>query len=49
MDTVAPPDAQNAVYDAAACSKKRYIYAKYIHERINAFEDRVLAFFHPMV
>ena len=48
MDTVAPPDAQNAVYDAAACSKKRYIYAKYIHERINAFEDRVLAFFHPM-
>ena len=49
MDTIAPPDAQNAVYDAASCDKKRYIYVKYIHERINAFEDRVLAFFHPMV
>ena len=49
MDTIAPPDAQNAVYDAASCDKKRYIYVKYIHERINAFEDRVLAFFHSMV
>ena len=49
MDTIAPPDAQNAVYDAASCNKKRYIYVKYTHERINAFEDRVLAFFHPMV
>ena len=39
MDTIAPPDAQNAVYDAASCDKKRYIYVKYIHERINAFED----------
>ena len=46
MDTIATPDAQNAVYDAATCSKKRYFYAKYAHERINAFEDRVLAFFH---
>ena len=47
MDTVAPPSAQDAVFDAATCAKKRYVYAKYIHERINAFEDRVLAFFHP--
>lgn len=47
MDAAAPPKAQCAVYAAAACPKRHELYPKYAHERVNAFEDRVLAFLHP--
>ena len=46
MDAVTPPAAQDAVYAALACQKERLIYAKHIHERINDFEDELLAFLH---
>ena len=34
-------------YNRAACAKKELAtYPKFVHERINDFEDRLLAFMH---
>ena len=46
MDTVAPPEGQYAVYNRMRCEKKMKVYPKYIHERVNAFENELLAFLH---
>ena len=48
MDAVSPPAAQDAVYAALACPKRRLYYAKHIHERVNDFEDELLCFLHTV-
>lgn len=47
MDEIAPWQEQCAVYGAVSAPKRHFLYPKYIHERINAFEDRLLVFLHP--
>ncbi len=47
MDAVAPPEKQAAVYRAVHGPVKHLLYPKYIHERINAYGDQLLAFLHP--
>ena len=47
MDPVSPPAAQQAVYEGASCKKRLLVYPKHAHERVNAFEDELLAFLHP--
>lgn len=47
MDAAQPPLGVYAVANRAACSKKQLVtYPKFVHERINDFEDRVLSFMH---
>ena len=46
-DAVAPPEKQAAVYRAVHGPVKHLLYPKYIHERINAYGDQLLAFLHP--
>ncbi len=46
MDEVASPESQYAVYNHAECEKHHFIYPKYIHERINAFENEYVKFLH---
>lgn len=47
MDPVSPPAAQRAVFKGASCKKRLLVYPKHAHERVNAFEDELLAFLHP--
>ncbi len=47
MDTISPPKTQVPVYDAVASRKKHFLYPKFIHERINHFEDQMIVFLHP--
>ena len=47
MDQVAPPEGQFAIYNRMNCTKRMKVYPKYIHERVNAFENEFLAFLHP--
>ncbi len=49
MDSIAPPENQLVVYSAVQGPKGHYLYPKYVHERINAFEDRLIVFLHPAV
>lgn len=44
MDTYAPPKGQAAIYNHLKCEKKWKIYPKYIHERVNFFENEFVAF-----
>ena len=46
MDGVAPPAAQLAAFEHAACDKRLVTYPKYGHERLNDFENRHLSFMH---
>ena len=46
MDTVAPPEGQYAIYNNIVCDKKIKVYPKYVHERVNFFENEFLAFLH---
>ncbi|MCI6507051.1 MAG: acetylxylan esterase [Paratractidigestivibacter faecalis] len=47
MDAAQPPLGCYAAYNRAACAKKELAtYPKFVHERINDFEDRLLAFMH---
>lgn len=46
MDEVAFPESQYAIYNHAACEKRHFVYPKYIHERINAFENEYVKFLH---
>ena len=46
MDQVAPPEGQYAAYNRMTCPKHMKVYPKYIHERVNAFENEFLAFLH---
>lgn len=45
MDTAADPKGQFAVFNGLECDRRHIIYAKYAHERINAFENEVVDFF----
>lgn len=45
MDTVSDPKGQFAVCNGLECDRRHIIYAKYAHERINAFENEVVDFF----
>lgn len=45
MDAVSDPGGQIALFNGLACDRRHIIYAKYAHERINAFENEVLDFF----
>lgn len=45
MDTAADPKGQFAVFNGLECDRRHIIYAKYAHERINAFENEVVYFF----
>lgn len=44
MDTVAPPEGQYAIYNRLTCPKGIKVYPKYVHERVNFFENEFLAF-----
>lgn len=46
MDTAALPQTQGVLYDHAPCKKEFVAYPKYAHERINDFENKLLAFCH---
>ena len=46
MDTTAPPDTQDAVFRCASGEKRQIRYPKYIHERINFYENELLKFLH---
>ena len=46
MDAVARPLTQYAAYNRAGCAKRLAVYPKYGHERLNDFENRLLAFMH---
>ena len=46
MDAVARPLTQYAAYNRAGCAKRLVVYPKYGHERLNDFENRLLAFMH---
>ena len=45
MDAVSDPKGQFAVFNGLECDRRHIIYAKYAHERINAFENEVIDFF----
>lgn len=45
MDTVSDPKGQFAVFNGLECDRRHIVYAKYAHERINAFENEVIDFF----
>ncbi len=45
MDAAADPKGQFAVFNGLECDRRHIIYAKYAHERINAFENEVVDFF----
>lgn len=45
MDTQSNPRGQFAVFNGLGCDRRHIVYAKYTHERINAFENEVLDFF----
>jgi cephalosporin-C deacetylase-like acetyl esterase len=45
MDAVSDPKGQLAVFNGLECDRRHIIYAKYAHERINAFENEVVDFF----
>ena len=45
MDAVSDPKGQFAVFNGLECDRRHIIYAKYAHERINAFENEVVDFF----
>lgn len=45
MDDISDPHDQIALFNGLACDRRHIIYAKYAHERINAFENEVLDFF----
>ena len=45
MDAVSDPRGQFAVFNGLECDRRHIIYAKYAHERINAFENEVVDFF----
>lgn len=44
-DTVCPPKAQCAVYNALRCPRKRYVFPGRGHEEIQQFDDMLLDFF----
>lgn len=47
MDAQQPSLGCYAVFNRTACTKKELVtYPKFVHERINDFEDRLLAFMH---
>lgn len=45
MDAASDPKGQFAVFNGLECDRRHIIYAKYAHERINAFENEVVDFF----
>lgn len=45
MDAMSDPKGQFAVFNGLECDRRHIIYAKYAHERINAFENEVVDFF----
>ena len=45
MDAASDPKGQFAVFNGLECDRRHIIYAKYAHERINAFENEVVNFF----
>lgn len=45
MDIASDPKGQFAVFNGLECDRRHIIYAKYAHERINAFENEVVDFF----
>lgn len=45
MDTLSDPKGQFAVFNGLGCDRRHIVYAKYAHERINAFENEVVDFF----
>lgn len=46
MDEVAPPEGQYAIYNRLTCAKRKKVYPKYAHERVNFFENECLRFLH---
>ena len=44
MDDVAPAATQKAAFERMTCPKRLVTYPKYVHERLNDFENRLLAF-----
>ena len=47
MDEVSTPETQVPVYAVVPAHKKHFLYPKFIHERINHFEDQMIVFLHP--
>ena len=45
MDEYAPPKGQAAIYNRLTCPKQWKLYPKYVHERVNFFENQMLRFF----
>ena len=45
MDEYAPPKGQAAIYNRLTCPKQWKLYPKYVHERVNFFENQMLCFF----
>lgn len=46
MDTASPPETQLALFERIGCGKRYIEYPKYVHERINFFENELLKFMH---
>lgn len=44
MDTYAPPKGQAAIFNHLHCKKMWKLYPKYMHERVNFFENEMVAF-----
>ena len=44
MDSYAPPAGQAAIYNRLTCKKEWKRYPKYVHERVNFFENQLLYF-----
>ena len=42
---VRPPKGQAAIYNRLTCPKQWKLYPKYVHERVNFFENQMLCFF----
>ena len=46
MDEVAKPEGQYAIFNRMTCQKTAKVYPKYAHERVNFFENEIVAFLH---
>ena len=44
-DDVCYPITQFAIYNRLTCPKQWKLYPKYVHERVNFFENQMLCFF----
>lgn len=46
MDEIAKPEGQYAIFNRLTCQKTAKVYPKYVHERVNFFENEIVKFLH---